>query len=62
MEVLEGRMKFTLDGKEKVLSAGDPTLLIPRGHVHSITSFKGERARFTEKTVPAGDFKALFFQ
>lgn len=38
MEVLEGRMIFYLDGKELVTSAGDPPLLILRGHVHSFTA------------------------
>jgi hypothetical protein len=37
MEVLSGRMIFYLDGKELVTSAGDPPLLIPRGHVHGFT-------------------------
>lgn len=37
MEVLEGRMIFTLDDREIVTSAGDPPLLIPKGHVHALT-------------------------
>jgi len=62
MEVLEGRMIFYLDGKELVNSAGDPPILIPRGHVHGFTTIKGVAVRATERTVPAGDFKARFFQ
>jgi len=37
MEVLEGKMIFYLDGKKIVASAGDPPVLIPRGHVHGFT-------------------------
>lgn len=62
VEVLEGRMIFYLDGKEYVKSAGDPPLLIPRGHVHGFTTIKGEFVRATERTKTAGDFKARFFQ
>ncbi|MCJ1401130.1 hypothetical protein MMC11_004342 [Xylographa trunciseda] len=62
VEVLEGRMIFYLDGKELVTSAGDPPILIRRGHIHGFTVIKGERVRATERTVPAGTFKALFFQ
>ncbi|KUJ14515.1 uncharacterized protein LY89DRAFT_736548 [Mollisia scopiformis] len=62
MEVLEGRMIFYLDGKELVTSAGDPPLFIARGHIHGFTAIKGERVRFTERTQPAGTFKATFFQ
>jgi ethanolamine utilization protein EutQ (cupin superfamily) len=37
LEVLEGRMIFYLDGKELVTSAGDPPILIRRGHIHGFT-------------------------
>ncbi|KAH7329903.1 hypothetical protein BKA65DRAFT_480081 [Rhexocercosporidium sp. MPI-PUGE-AT-0058] len=62
MEVLEGTMIFYLDGKKITASAGDPPILIPRLHVHGFTVIKGQPARFTERTQPAGSFKALFFQ
>ncbi|KAH6718839.1 hypothetical protein BKA61DRAFT_712824 [Leptodontidium sp. MPI-SDFR-AT-0119] len=62
MEVLEGTMIFYLDGKKIIASAGDAPLLIPRGHVHGFTVIKGQPVRFTERTQPAGSFKALFFQ
>ena len=38
MEVLEGRMIFYLDGKELLVKAGDPPVLIHRGHVHGFTT------------------------
>lgn len=38
MEVFEGKMIFTLDGKTLEISAGDPPLLIPRGHIHGFTT------------------------
>ncbi|RDW60661.1 hypothetical protein BP6252_12044 [Coleophoma cylindrospora] len=62
MEVLEGRLKIYLDGKEHIVAAGDPPMLIPRRHRHGVSVFEGERVRVTEKTIPAGEFKALFFQ
>jgi len=62
MEVLEGRMIFYLDGKELLTSAGDPPIHIRRRHIHGFTAIKGERVRFTERTKPAGTFKAYFFQ
>jgi hypothetical protein len=37
MEVLEGRILIYVNGKELVLSAGDPNILIPRGHIHGFT-------------------------
>ncbi|RDW91605.1 hypothetical protein BP5796_02770 [Coleophoma crateriformis] len=62
MEVLEGRLKIYLDGKEHIVAAGDPPMLIPRRHRHGLSVIKGERVRVTERTIPAGEFKALFFQ
>lgn len=62
MEVLEGRMKFLIDGNSVIVSAGDPPLIIPKGHVHGFMAFKGERVTIKESTRPSGDFKALFFQ
>ncbi|KAG4422020.1 hypothetical protein IFR04_004879 [Cadophora malorum] len=62
MEILEGSMSFTIDGKKRIVSAGDPPILIKRGQVHSITAIKGVRTRATERTIPSGTFKALFFQ
>lgn len=40
MEVLEGRILITIDGKEKTVSGGDPPVLIKRGEVHSIAFSK----------------------
>ena len=40
MEILEGSMSFTIDGKKRIVSAGDPPILIKRGQVHSITASK----------------------
>lgn len=62
MEVLNGRMKFYVNGKEIIGSAGDEPLIIPRWTVHGFAVFEGEKVTFTEKTVPSGDYKALFFQ
>lgn len=61
MQVTQGRMKFTVDGTEHILTPESGPLLIPRGHVHSGASFPGEAAVVIEKTLPSGDLKALFF-
>ena len=62
MEVLRGSVEFTANGQTTVVSAGDPKLVIPRLHVHSIRFLKGKSAVFTEKTDPPGDFKERFFE
>ncbi|KAK6085548.1 hypothetical protein SCUP515_00655 [Seiridium cupressi] len=59
--VLEGRIEATLDGRKKVVRAGDPDLIIPPRAVHSLQGFKGEKLVVRERTDPAGDSKALFF-
>jgi hypothetical protein len=61
LEVKEGRMKFTVNGVEHILTPESGRLLIPRRHVHSGNSFPGEPAVVIEKTVPNGELKALFF-
>jgi len=60
--VLSGRIAFSLDGKESVLTSADPALFIPRLHAHGFHFFPGEAASFTERTNPAGDFKERFFE
>jgi quercetin dioxygenase-like cupin family protein len=42
MEVLSGKMKFFIEGREIIASAGDVPLTIPRGTVHGFTVIKGE--------------------
>lgn len=49
----------TLDGKEILVKAGDPPVLVPRRAVHSMKGFKGERVRVRERADPGGDYKAL---
>lgn len=61
MEVLEGCIEFTLEGKVTMLRPGDAPLRIPRMQVHSFKFLKGVPTVFTEKTDPAGDFKERFF-
>jgi mannose-6-phosphate isomerase-like protein (cupin superfamily) len=62
MEVLEGRVEFTLDGKAVILKPGDDPITIPRWHTHSFRFFKGEPSVFSERTNPTGDFKMDFFE
>ncbi|KAK5680080.1 hypothetical protein LTS10_008030 [Elasticomyces elasticus] len=61
MHVTRGRVAFSMDGKDAVLTPSDPPLFIPRLHVHGFNFFAGEAAAFTERTNPAGDFKERFF-
>ena len=62
MEVVHGRVEFTLDGKSSIYMPENYTLFIPRLHVHSVRFLEGEAAMFTEKTDPPGDFKKDFFE
>lgn len=62
MEVTQGRVKFSLDGKEVVLDADSGPLLIPRYAVHGFKFFKGEPTILKEFTDPAGSFKQEFFE
>ncbi|KAI0102842.1 hypothetical protein GGR51DRAFT_526389 [Nemania sp. FL0031] len=59
--VIEGRIKITLNGEARIVNAGDPPLLIARRVVHSIQSFKGEKAIAQERVIPGGKYKFLFF-
>ncbi|KAI0873257.1 hypothetical protein GGS24DRAFT_464254 [Hypoxylon argillaceum] len=61
LSVVEGRLEFTINGDKVILQAGDPEVFVPRRVVHSVTSFKGERAILRERAEPAGLYKALFF-
>jgi hypothetical protein len=62
MQVLEGRIDFTLDGEAVTLTSSDPALFIPRGHTHSFKFCKGVVTRLREKINPPGDFKEAFFE
>ncbi|KAI1302214.1 hypothetical protein F5Y03DRAFT_396557 [Xylaria venustula] len=59
--VVEGRLKVTLNGKEVIVKLGDPSVLVARRVVHSLETFKGERAVIQERPSPGGICKALFF-
>ncbi|KAI1157811.1 hypothetical protein F5B18DRAFT_665699 [Nemania serpens] len=61
LTVVEGRAKVTLDGKETILKAGDPPVLVARRVVHSIETFAGEKAVVQERPSPGGDYKIMFF-
>lgn len=57
--VVEGRANITVNGEIVLLSAGDPTLSVPRRVVHGIQGFKGERLVIREQADPAGDYKVM---
>lgn len=58
MEVIEGHISFTIEGKTTVLGPGEK-LHLPSWKVHGLTVFKGEPAVFLERTDPTGEFKEL---
>ncbi|KAF7187869.1 hypothetical protein HII31_10769 [Pseudocercospora fuligena] len=62
MEILEGEIDFVLDGKAVTLHAGDPSLHIPKCHVHSFKFKAGVKSVLIERTDPVGDFKEKFFE
>lgn len=59
MTVLEGRMKFWIDGKEKLLRAGDE-ILIPRRTRHGFTTIRGVKSGLRERNVPVGTYKGEY--
>lgn len=61
MQVLSGRIAFTLDSESVILTPESGVLHIPKWHVHGFKFFEGEATSFTEKTDPPGDFKEAFF-
>ncbi|KAI1360497.1 hypothetical protein F5Y08DRAFT_348719 [Xylaria arbuscula] len=61
MTLLEGRVKITLNGKTRIVKAGDPPVLVERRVVHSFQSFKGERVVVEERPIPGGKYKFMFF-
>lgn len=64
MTVLEGRVEITVDGKKRILQAGDETVVIPPYVVHGFQGFPGERLVVREVADPPGAYKAeyvLFF-
>jgi quercetin dioxygenase-like cupin family protein len=58
VEVLEGRLHCTLDGKLRVLEAGE-TLVIPRGVAHTLWNESPEGSRSIGEFRPAGDMQRL---
>jgi hypothetical protein len=48
-----------VEGKTTIFAAGVEPVFIPRWHVHSSTSFRGEEMVLKERTDPTGDHKAL---
>lgn len=61
MEIIEGRMLWTLDGVEHLLTPESGRVLIRRRVVHAGKTFPGERTVAIERAVPNGNYKHLFF-
>lgn len=53
MTILSGKLKFTIDGVERVVGAGEE-LLIRRGAVHGFTVLRGVPATFRERALVEG--------
>lgn len=61
MEVLEGTVTFTIDGKKTTVHAGSgEVLFVPRMAVHGFTFVKGVKTVLKEYTNPVGDFKEAY--
>lgn len=58
-EVLEGRVELSINGKKRVISAGDPEVTIQPYDIHGLQGFKGERLVIRERADTAGNYKAL---
>lgn len=58
MRAIEGRLEITIDGKTRIVTPSDGELLIAKGQVHGLKSFKGERVVLEERSSPPGDYKA----
>ncbi|KAK3070466.1 hypothetical protein LTR53_010422 [Teratosphaeriaceae sp. CCFEE 6253] len=62
MNVLSGRLTFTMDDQTLILTPADPVLHIPRLHPHGFSFFPGEAAEFSERTDPPETLKEDFFR
>lgn len=58
MKIIEGRIKATVDGKTRVVTAGQGAF-IPARAVHSLKGFKGERLVVRERADPPGEYRVL---
>jgi mannose-6-phosphate isomerase-like protein (cupin superfamily) len=60
VQVLEGRLTATINGKATILDSSKGLTTIPRYHTHGFKAFKGERVTAKEYTYPAGKYKELY--
>jgi mannose-6-phosphate isomerase-like protein (cupin superfamily) len=57
--VIEGCISVTVEGRTRMVRAGDDTIVIPRRSWHTIESFKGVKTVIQEVPDPRGQQKAL---
>ena len=62
MQVLTGRVAFTIDSESVIATPEMGVLIIPRRQVHGFKFFAGEAASFKELTDPPQTAKQTFFQ
>jgi len=62
MRVVEGKLEIRLGPNVGVYTAQDGEVLIKRGVVHSLRTFKGVGCVFYERTEPMDEEKEIFFR
>ncbi|KIJ69416.1 hypothetical protein HYDPIDRAFT_164960 [Hydnomerulius pinastri MD-312] len=61
-QVVQGKMKYMIDGVTKIYTPVDGVIRVPKGVIHSLESIRGVETVFEEKTTPMDDEKELFFR
>ncbi|KAF2669456.1 hypothetical protein BT63DRAFT_413882 [Microthyrium microscopicum] len=59
VQILEGRMTATINGKATILDPSKGRITIPRSDTHGFKVFKGEQMTAKEWSSPAGKYKEL---
>ncbi|KAF8065154.1 hypothetical protein FPV67DRAFT_171422 [Lyophyllum atratum] len=60
--VVEGKMEIMLGSSVREYTPADGDVVIPKGVVHSLRTFKGVACTFYEKTDPMDEEKEIFFR
>lgn len=62
IRVVEGKMEIMLGTSVREYTSEDGDVVIPKGVVHSLRTFKGVACTFYERTDPMDDEKEIFFR
>ncbi|KAG6840867.1 hypothetical protein C0991_003670, partial [Blastosporella zonata] len=60
--VVKGKLEVRLGSSTRVYTAEDGDVVIPKGVVHSLRTFKGVESEFYERTDPMDEEKEIFFR